>query len=280
MKYYFLADVGGTHIKYALSTSRAKFVFEGKVRTEHKNVVKQLKELIKPYRKNLKAIGIASTGVVDNRTHKIVYAGNNLKVLQGTNYRLLAKYFNVPIWTENDAKAAAYSEIKKSNNKNFALVTFGTGVGTGVVWNGQLLRGKNFLIGELGYTKLNDNNLNNFLSFSSFNNKIKQQFNFSSIDNETFDNTYQSNSEFRTILNDYLKNVALFLAQVSIYFDLDEIIFGGGISYLNPSFLKKIEDYFYQELANTPFKTKIKPTQLKNSAGLVGVLKLLQTNKL
>lgn len=32
MKYYFLADVGGTHIKYALSTARAKFVFENKLK--------------------------------------------------------------------------------------------------------------------------------------------------------------------------------------------------------------------------------------------------------
>ncbi|ADM22033.1 N-acetylmannosamine kinase; transcriptional regulator, ROK family protein [Mesomycoplasma hyorhinis HUB-1] len=91
MKYYFLADVGGTHIKYVLSTARAKFVFENKVKTDHKNIIKQLKELIKPYAEQLKAIGIASTGVVDNQRHKIVYAGNNLEVLKGTNFRLLAK---------------------------------------------------------------------------------------------------------------------------------------------------------------------------------------------
>ncbi|AEC46117.1 ROK family protein [Mesomycoplasma hyorhinis] len=122
--------------------------------------------------------------------------------------------------------------------------------------------------------------MNDFLSFSSFNNKLKQEFELSSTDTENFNMIYQSNVEFRNILNSYLKNVAQFLAQVSIYFDLDEVIFGGGISYLSPIFLKKIEEYFYQELSNNPFKTKIKPTQLKNSARLVGVLKLLQANKL
>lgn len=66
----------------------------------------------------------------------------------------LTKAFGIPVATENDANAAALGEMCYGSAKgldNFIMLTLGTGVGSGIVCDGRLLRGKRGLAGELGH---------------------------------------------------------------------------------------------------------------------------------
>jgi len=68
---------------------------------------------------------------------------------------LIENQFHLPTFVTNDAKAAAIGEMifgGAKGMKNFAVVTLGTGLGCGIVVNGQLVYGHDGLAGELGHT--------------------------------------------------------------------------------------------------------------------------------
>ena len=73
---------------------------------------------------------------------------------------LFKKYFNVPVVLTNDANAAAIGEMifgGAKKMKDFIVITLGTGLGSGIVSNGELIYGHDGFAGEIGHTivKLN-----------------------------------------------------------------------------------------------------------------------------
>jgi glucokinase len=68
---------------------------------------------------------------------------------------LFRKYYQVPIAVTNDANAAALGELLfglAKGMKDFIVITLGTGVGSGIVANGQLVYGADGFAGEIGHT--------------------------------------------------------------------------------------------------------------------------------
>lgn len=73
---------------------------------------------------------------------------------------MIKEYYNVPIVITNDANAAALGEMKygvAQGMKNFIMITLGTGLGSGIVVNGDLVYGHDGFAGELGHTIVNYN---------------------------------------------------------------------------------------------------------------------------
>ncbi|MGM0531146.1 MAG: ROK family protein [Bacteroidota bacterium] len=67
---------------------------------------------------------------------------------------LFRKYFNVPVILTNDANAAAIGEMMfggAKNMKDFILITLGTGLGSGIVVNGDVVYGHDGFAGEMGH---------------------------------------------------------------------------------------------------------------------------------
>jgi glucokinase len=69
--------------------------------------------------------------------------------------RLVSEYYHLPVAVTNDANAAALGEMMYGQAKgmqDFIVVTLGTGLGSGIVVNGNLIYGHGGLAGELGHT--------------------------------------------------------------------------------------------------------------------------------
>lgn len=67
---------------------------------------------------------------------------------------MFAKHFGVPAWLTNDANAAAIGEMQfgaAKGLKDFIMITLGTGLGSGVVVNGEVVYGHDGFAGELGH---------------------------------------------------------------------------------------------------------------------------------
>ena len=67
----------------------------------------------------------------------------------------LTKYFDLPLAVTNDAKAAAIGEMlfgAAQGMKDFIVITLGTGLGSGIVSNGQMVYGADGFAGEIGHT--------------------------------------------------------------------------------------------------------------------------------
>ena len=72
--------------------------------------------------------------------------------------QLLAEKCNCPVILENDGKAAAMAELANGALKdccNAAVFIIGTGVGGGIIANGQLVRGVHFTAGEYSFVNTN-----------------------------------------------------------------------------------------------------------------------------
>ena len=72
----------------------------------------------------------------------------------------MGKYYHVPVVTTNDANAVALGEMlfgSAQGMKDFIVITLGTGLGSGIVANGELIYGADGYAGEIGHTTVDLN---------------------------------------------------------------------------------------------------------------------------
>ncbi len=100
-------------------------------------------------------IGIGIAGLVDAQSGTLKYAANLAEWKSVPLARLFYEKFDVPVFLENDANVAALGEYAYGAGErvhNMVLVTLGTGVGAGLILNGEIYRGVHGLAGEIGHT--------------------------------------------------------------------------------------------------------------------------------
>lgn len=106
--------------------------------------------------KSIVGIGIGSPGNIEPRSGTVLYSPN----FQWTNVPLgerLRGHFDKPVFIGNDARCATLGEYTYGTGmgtKNFALLTIGTGIGGGIVSEGNLLIGNAAGAGEFGHHQI------------------------------------------------------------------------------------------------------------------------------
>ena len=101
----------------------------------------------------LVGIGIGSAGTIDASTGQVIYANENLPGWTGIRLTELDQG-GLPIVAENDVRALAYGEAVIGAGAQFAsvlCVTVGTGIGGGIIIDGEILHGPNYSAGEIGF---------------------------------------------------------------------------------------------------------------------------------
>ena len=105
-------------------------------------------------------IGVSLPGRVDSQSHKLVFAPN----LPWQNLDLknpLERATGLPVGLENAANACALAEIwcgrHADSVRNLVAVTVSEGIGTGIIVDGQLVRGATGMAGEFGHVTLDEN---------------------------------------------------------------------------------------------------------------------------
>lgn len=154
-------DIGGTTIKLAFINQSGEIIHKWEINTnkEHhiptdiaKSIDQTLHELNQTKNK-LIGIGVGAPGPVNLRNGAIDVAVN----LGWSNFPLrncLEMETSLPVIVENDANMAAIGEMWKgagSGTKDLVCVTLGTGVGGGLITNGDIIHGVNGAGGEIGH---------------------------------------------------------------------------------------------------------------------------------
>lgn len=158
-------DIGGTNTTFGIVDKDGKCINKGEIpTTTHTDVnlyIQDLADAINECIKNtegdveLRGIGVGAPN--GNYYNGTIEFAPNLK-WEGVVpiVELLKKHFDVPaIALTNDANAAAIGEMVyggAKNMKNFIMITLGTGVGSGIVVNGDLVYGHDGFAGEMGHT--------------------------------------------------------------------------------------------------------------------------------
>jgi len=170
MKPYVLGiDIGGTNTVFGIVDARGNVLASSSIKTQkHSNFNDYLEELhteasrlIDAYdaTDKIQGIGIGApnanyyTGRIDNAV--------NLPWPSLPLAQLVSEKFGIPVAITNDANAAALGEMTYGaarGLKDFIMITLGTGVGSGIVINGQVVYGHDGLAGELGHVIIKRNN--------------------------------------------------------------------------------------------------------------------------
>lgn len=160
-------DLGGTNIKAGIVDENQKILMEDSVPTRverpYQEIIKDMADLVKNLLNKIGAteteisgVGVGSPGTVDAVSGVVLYSNNfdwdNVPLAEE-----LGKYFTCPVKVSNDANCAALGEVKAGaarEIKNAILLTLGTGVGGGVIIDGQVFEGAHAGGAELGHTSL------------------------------------------------------------------------------------------------------------------------------
>lgn len=159
-------DLGGTKIMAAAVNSDGIVDEPIKVPTPigPENILNQFLELIDHLKKDhvIAGVGIATAGIVNSKTGTVIGATGNLPGWTGTAVKQIIETKTLlPTYVVNDANAAAYAEAhtRKLGDKSCVVaLTIGTGIGGGILINGELLYGANWGAGHCGHVKLTIDN--------------------------------------------------------------------------------------------------------------------------
>ncbi|SDE39299.1 ROK family protein [Riemerella columbipharyngis] len=161
-------DIGGTNTKFGIVNHRGEILDKGRVKTESATIdefIEQLYVEIRPmldkHSKSYQLMGIGVGAPNANYYTGMIDYAPNLKwegkiPLAGK----MTEKFGVPCKITNDANAAALGEMMfgaARGMKDFIMMTLGTGVGSGIVTNGQVIYGHDGFAGELGHTIVKPN---------------------------------------------------------------------------------------------------------------------------
>lgn len=158
-------DLGGTTIKFAIITRDGNILDKWAIDTDisdgGSHITPSIIDSIKKYmnNKNLEAsdflgIGMGTPGTVNKHNGTVIGAYNlNWKTEQPLK-EMIEGELHIPFHLDNDANVAALGEkwIGAGNNEpDVVFITLGTGVGGGVIANGELVHGANGAAGEIGH---------------------------------------------------------------------------------------------------------------------------------
>lgn len=159
----FAADLGGTYLRVALVDGSGKIHHQAKQRTPKGDspdlVVDALASAAENWSKQdgprIAAASIMVPGTVDNQNAVVVQAPNLPELSNFPLKAVLEERLGWPVLLENDANAAAVGEMwlgAARGCRDVVSVTLGTGVGGGVILDGELWRGAHGSAGEIGHT--------------------------------------------------------------------------------------------------------------------------------
>lgn len=171
MKYALGIDIGGTNTVVGLVNKEGKVLGTDSVKTQSFPVLEEYVKTVSKLAKDLIAKNNVSideiVGLGIGAPNANYYTGN-IEMAPNLPWKQdkvpLAKMFreelNIPVTITNDANAAALGEKMYGVAKdmdNFIMITLGTGVGSGIVINGQLVYGHDGFAGELGHVIIERN---------------------------------------------------------------------------------------------------------------------------
>ena len=159
-------DVGGTSVSIGVITEQAEILEVIKYPQIYTNSGIWLAQLIEELWKlknkiskdiDIIAIGIGARGHVDFKSQRLI-SSSVMEVLDGFELCQDLQYeFGIPVYIDNDVKAAASGELlfgAGKKYKDFICYNVGTGIAVAAIQDGRLIRGKNNNAGEIGYDLL------------------------------------------------------------------------------------------------------------------------------
>ena len=308
MKYGFGIDLGGTTVKIAYFDETGNMLDKWEIPTVTANNGAQiLPDIAASIRGYMDAHQIADTSVLGLGIG--VPGPVNSKGIVNKCINLGWGVFNIaeeltaltgfPVKAGNDANVAALGEFWKGGGmgcNNVVFITLGTGVGGGIVIEGNLLHGAHGSGAELGHMVLNRNETvpcncgkygcveqycsatgivrmaKNYLSTNAVSNSLNAVENLTCKD--IFDAAKTGDEAAGAILDQVYALLGEFLGNVCSVVNPEMVVIGGGVSKAGDMLVKGVEPYFHKHVFHAAGGAKFTMASLGNDAGAYGAFKL------
>lgn len=161
-------DIGGTNTVFGFVDAQGKCIYESSISTlpeknaDHlfERLFAEVDKSFKTFESEYELVGIGLGAPNGNYYNGTIEHAPNLKWGYVDVIKIIKKYSSLPAALTNDANAAAIGEMifgAAKGMKNFIVITLGTGLGSGIVVNGELVYGADGFAGEIGHTIIDPN---------------------------------------------------------------------------------------------------------------------------
>lgn len=308
-------DLGGTTIKFGILTLdgevQEKWAIETNILEGGKHIVPDivasLKHRLVLYgltKDDFVGIGMGSPGAVD-REKKTVTGAFNLNWADTQEVgSVIEREVGIPFAIDNDANVAALGERwvgAGANNPDVVFVTLGTGVGGGVIADGNLIHGVAGAGGEIGHiivepedgfecTCGNKGCLETVASATGVvrvARHLAEEYEGDSLIKAAIDNgkavsskdIFQAAAQGDKFADSVVEKVSYYLglatANISNILNPDSVVIGGGVSAAGEFLRSRVENYFTKyAFPQVRRSTKVKIAELGNDAGIIGAASL------
>jgi glucokinase len=281
------------------SRSKSPAVVEGTI----VEVVSELMQLAGP--DSVAAVGIGAAGFVAADRATVVFAPH-LSWRHEPLRDALQKRVPVPIFVDNDANAAAWAEWKfgaAQGESHVMMITLGTGIGGGILIDGQVQRGRFGIAGEFGHMQVvpgghrcECGNRGCWEQYASGNALVREAHSLFSanspiasdllgsvegvVDNLTGPLITQAARDGDPTARELLAEIGHWLgvgiANLAAAFDPGMFVIGGGVSAAGDLLLSSARETFKRHLTGRGYRpeARIVAAQLGNDAGLIGAADL------
>lgn len=308
-------DLGGTTTKFAIMKPQGEIQQRWSIQTDVlndgnniiPNTIDSINHHLQLYQmsaKQFQGIGIGTPGSVDYQTGTVDSAFN----LNWDRPMALKEQFElhtkIPVQVENDANVAALGERwlgAGNNSDNVAFVTLGTGVGGGIIINGQIVHGQGGSAGEIGHMTINPQGYRctcgkrgcletvasatgivhvarDYAQEYAGDSELK-----ASLDNgddltakDVFDLAKQNDSLALKVTHAVCDQLGLALSIVAVTINPQYIIIGGGVSNAGDFLLQRVQESYNRYVFSSVKKTTtLTLATLGNEAGVIGAASLI-----
>ncbi len=299
--YVIGVDIGGTNLRLALADMTGSVVGRWTASTvgisDPQPVVSLicdgvdalLKEACLP-QESLRALAVGAPGITDT-DQGIVMATSYLLGWQNVPLRaLLEARLRIPVAVENDVNAAALGESRAGAARgvsDFVFLAIGTGIGAGIVLNGQLFRGKEWIAGEVGYMLVPgvsetpvEPGMPGALEDAVGGEGVKEQWRRCWSESKTrlpkdarateiFDHALEGNPLAQEVLQFSARTLAYAIYNVSLVLSCQLFVLGGGVGQ-HPALCETTRRFLDQR--RTPAHLQVVPSKLGAEAQLTGAI--------
>lgn len=284
-------DIGGTNTVFGLVNEEGTVFARSSLPTNGQNSAKDLfKRLFEIFYRDMKGtienVEIIGAGV--GAPNGNYYTGTienppNLKWGYVNVADVVKEHLDIPVALTNDANAAALGEMKfgaAKGMRDFVEITLGTGLGSGIVVNGELVYGKDGFAGELGHTNVKPNGrlcgcgmkgcLETYVSAPGIKRTVfkllsivkseshLRDVTFNQMDSKMIFEAAQEGDKIAIEAFDYTARIlGMALADTVAYLSPEAIILFGGLANSRDMLLGPVKNYMEENLFES-FKNKVK----------------------
>jgi glucokinase len=294
-KFIIGVDLGGTNLKIALLDANYKIRDKKILNTSSFNkkeslisaIIASIDLILKDNRvkkSEILGVGLGLPGPVDNKKG-IVHFFPNIPGWRKVSLKgILEKNLGLPVYIDNDAKLMCLAESRVGSArgfKNALCLTLGTGIGSGLIINSEIYRGRDNASGEFGHVPLNEKGprcncggiacLEAYIGNKRVLKQVRKLFRRNISLEELSALAKKGNKKAKQVWIDVGRRLGIALAGVVNLLNLDAIVIGGGVANAGSILFSSVREAIKMRAMDVQARrVKIYKAELGSNAGIVG----------